>query len=476
MTVGSLHAFGGGRRIRRTLVSVIVVTIAAMVILSASSAATSTGGAKLWVKRFSGPGMNVDVPSSIATAPDGSTVFVTGKTAGAVYDPNYGSDYYVTAAYDHTTGATLWLRRYKGPQGCCGSGTVGIAVSSDGSRVFVTGTSTEAYATIAYDAEDGATLWVRRYDVDAADEAAAIATYGSAVFVTGHSFRNDGTSVSSTVAYDVITGAKLWVKQSTVAVSSIAASPDGSRVFIIGTILGDFFPNWGYNVNYATIAYRASTGAQLWLRRYKGPQSSAAGANDFPYAVVVNADGTRVFVTGESEDDYLTVAYDASTGGRVWVSRYDVHSATGSFDTAVSITATPDGSKLFVTGRSVGPNPTFDYVTVAYNASTGGKLWSRFYNGPAKGDDQASSITTDGSKVFVTGQSEGIGSGNDYATVAYDATTGSTFWARRYNAAANGDDSSSAITISPDGSSVFVTGYSTGISTGKDWNTIAYAP
>ena len=64
--------------------------------------------------------------------------------------------------------------------------------------------------------------------------------------------------------------------------------------------------------DFATFAYNASTGVQLWGTRHAGP----AHFYDVPSALVVNPAGTRVFVTGwvwgpTSNEDYATVAYAA---------------------------------------------------------------------------------------------------------------------------------------------------------------------
>ena len=70
------------------------------------------------------------------------------------------------------------------------------------------------------------------------------------------------------------------------------------------------------------MAYDAA-GTQLWSTHFKGtgPYDDAAAG------IAVSADGTMVFVAGTSSTDttkrdYITLAYDAATGTRVWKKRY----------------------------------------------------------------------------------------------------------------------------------------------------------
>ena len=150
----------------------------------------------------------------------------------------------------------------------------------------------------------------------------------------------------------------------------------------------------------------------------------------------------------------------------------------------------PGGGKVLVTGTSnfvgldvfdashrlAAATPTPDYATVAYNASTGARLWARRYNGPGNGLDFAYSVAVSpsGTKVYVTGFSIIAASYADYATIAYRAATGTQLWARRYNGPANSGDAFPSLAVSPGGSRVFVTGTSTGITSGQDYATIEY--
>jgi hypothetical protein len=428
------------------------------------------------VKAYDGPASDVDIAYDIAHSPDGSRVFVTGRSTG-----HSSGDDYATVAYDSSTGAKVWGKRWSG----IGSDAAySIAVGPDGSRVFVTGGSTgntgDDYATVAYDASSGAELWVRRYNGpgDGFDDANSVAASGSEVFVTGGSAGPSTGSDYATVAYDASTGARLWVKRydgrgsGTDYASSVAVSPDGSTAFVTGESAGV-----STGLDYATVAYDAFTGTRRWVKRYKGPGDGF----DYALSLAVTPDGSRVFVTGESAGvstglDYATVAYDASTGARLWMRRYNGPGDGGDF--ASSVAVSPDGSKVFLTGGSTG-TISYNYATVAYDVSTGTTLWIRRYGGGSDAGSSgaiASSVTVspNGSKVYVTGGSASDSGNWNYATVAYDAITGANLWANVRDGPANGYDDALSIAASPDGSRVFVTGESTGSTTGEDYATVAY--
>jgi hypothetical protein len=438
-------------------------------------------GAQLWVRRYNGPGNNLgndDVARSVAVSPDRSTVYVTGYSQGTI------SDEYATIAYSTATGARLWVSRYNDPSNY-GAEANSVAVSPDGDTVFVTGSDNagsngEDYVTVAYNAVTGAQLWVSRYDGaahgnDYASEV-AVSPGGTTVYVTGWSIGASSIYYYewATVAYNAATGAQMWVRRSSSAygtsgASALAVGPGGGTVFVTGFRHGATSDD-----DYVTVAYSAATGATRWVRRYNGPGNSV----DQAYAVAVSPGGGSVYITGASIGstgawDDATIAYSAATGATRWVRRYRSSYGTSQ---GHALAVSPGGGTVYVTGFSVGGASEEDYLTVAYNAVTGARRWARRYNGPGNGTDEASSLAVSpgGGTVYVTGYSAGATPGDEYATVAYNAATGATRWARRHTSS-GGASQASAVAVSPTTGTVFVTGYSTGVTSGQDYLTIAYS-
>lgn len=108
------------------------------------------------------------------------------------------------------------------------------------------------------------------------------------------------------------------------------------------------------------------------------------------------------------------------------------------------------------------------------HAQGGLPLWTNLYNGPARGMDLASAMAVDGNgNLFVTGSSEGVGTGYDYATVAY-SNGGATQWIRRYNGPGNGDDYAYAMAVDTYGN-LIVTGGAYSDPFNSEYLTVAYS-
>jgi len=427
---------------------------------------TAAAGAQLWVSRYNGSGSSTDAAFAVAASPAGGTVFVTGTSLGA-----NNRDEFTTVAYDAATGTQRWASLYDFGEGFA------VAVSPDGRTVFVTGEP--FYTTIAYDAATGAQLWVARYVGRpgrgigiSVPKALVTSPDGKTVYVTGASPGAGGYPDYVTIAYDAATGARRWLGRYhgrapdlSDEARAIAISPDGSTIYVSGRSIRAISDD-----DAATVAYNAATGAQLWARRYNG----RANGYDAASSVAAAPGGRIVYITGGSNGrtsnrDMFTVAYRAGTGAQLWVRRYN--GPGNRYDSGRSVAVTPGGRTVVVTGPSASAGIPFrNYATIAYNARTGARRWVSRYAGTGGSAKPAGMvISPDGSTVFVTGTAS-----PGYGTVAYAAATGAQLWASTYVGPGSIDEAT-GLAVSSDGSALFVTGTSFGdLATDYDWATVAY--
>ncbi len=452
--------------------------IAVVSAAAARGTAPAVPGEQEWVSRYNGPGNSYDEATAMAVSPDGSTVFVTGWSDGA---DSLGD--YATVAYDAATGNQEWASRYDGPASELDVPEA-IAVSPDGETVFVTGYSTgdssTDYATIAYDAATGDQLWMARYSGVTASVSYAkslvVSHNGQAVYVTGYSKASSGNDYV-TIGYNAATGTTLWTARYNGRANgndqarAIAISPNDKMIFVTGRSTGIGFDD-------ATVAYNAATGARLWTARYNNRK---ANGNEFANAITVGPGGQTVYITGGSKGkssylDYATIAYKVSTGTQLWVARYN---GPGNLnDSGAAVAITPNGATIIVTGSSWGTNSNTDYATIAYNARTGASRWTKRYATVPGGYDSDNPagvvISPDGGTVYVTGDSENTTTEDDYATVAYSTATGARQWVTRYDGPQHSFDGATALALSPSGDTLYVTGFSTGTTSATDFATVAY--
>ena len=340
-------------------------------------------------------------------------------------------------------------------------------MSPDSTKVFVTGYTTIAaggvtgVATVAYGADTGTQLWANVYRAPgtqfSSGEALAVSPNGSTLFVTGDAAASNGTSSYLTLAYNANTGAHTWNRAyaNHGASNLIGLSPDGSTVFVSGSVRA---PKADREIE--TVAYRAATGERLWVDRYELPGNPRSG----PAGLVVSPDGTKVYVAGQimykwkEFFDFITLAYDTHSGTRIWTAG-GVGKAVGDEAMATAIAVGPNGSRVYVTGTDIMKG---DWTTIAYNAITGARIWTRTYNGLPNDlgfGGEALAVTPDGSKIVLmgsTGESEWVA---NYFVAVYN-TSGTMLWKSTYNGPDNGVDYAKSLALSPDGTRAYVTGMS----------------
>jgi len=440
------------------------VGIFSLVLLALVLPAASAATTRLWVKRYSGPAKNVDEAAGLAFDGTGN-VYVAGRTVvvGKGYD-------YLVIKYG-PNGGQKWARRYNGP-GNGWDGARAIVVDAAG-NAYVTGMSTGAggggdIATVKYDAA-GTQKWVMRYSNGPYfDEAKDIAIDNAGnVIVVGASAAKYSGKDFVTIKYTP-DGGVVWVKRyngpaGDADVGTAVAVDSENNVYVTGPSIGE-----GTEWDICTIKY-SPAGAQMWVKRWDGPKSKADGSTD-----IAIDNGDRAYVTGynyrHADDcDFVTIAY-SKDGVIRWEDRYD--GGADGYDVAWGIAI--DGNGVYVAGESEGEGTGYDYAIIRY-LQDGNVSFMKRYLGPAGEDDKANDVAADNGRVYVTGFSEGEGTDGDYLTIAYGGG-GAVKWTNRYNGPAGGFDQGNAVGVDPATGNVFVTGGSAGVDTKSDFATIGYTP
>lgn len=240
-----------------------------------------------------------------------------------------------------------------------------------------------------------------------------------------------------TIAYDAGSGRKIWsaVHGGRIPrrVIALAVSPLGDRVFVTGTI---YHPR-SSGLDFLTVAYSARTGKRLWTREYEG-RGPVAG-EDEPAAIMADPSGRRVYVVGTSLEDgvesFTAIAYGAGTGHTEWISHLSRDPGNGSshepYASATSAALSPTQRVLYVTGFTTDAF-VIHGTTIALRTGTGGTKWIADDTVPGSYFwPSAVSMSLDGGRIYVSGPGGGTnGVPFEAVTVAHAAEDGSVIWTR----------------------------------------------
>ena len=306
-------------------------------------------------------------------------------------------------------------------------GAWGIAVSADGSLLFVTADFDDALSVWRVNAEAGtltqSVLYLDDDGIEGLPEGAA-GEFDGLFGPSAIALSPDGSLLFVTAIEDVLSVWQVNAEAGTLTQSALyrddrrggnfgglngllglALSPDGSLLFVTARS-GDSLSVWRVNAAQGTIEQ-----TQL-LEDDSGNIDGLNGAN----GLVLNADGTLLFVTGQ-DDNALSVWRVNAAEGTLMLSALYLdddgteglpEGAAGEFDGlggAEALTLSPDGSLLFVTGQDD------DALSVwRVDAFSGTLTQSALYKNsrPFGGLDGAAdlALSPDGSTLFVTAQSD----------------------------------------------------------------------
>ncbi len=275
----------------------------------------------------------------------------------------------------------------------------GIAVDNDG-NVYVAGSIKSStggvyeydFLTLKYDSA-GNLLWTATFDGGFEDRAQDIILDGNGnLYVTGYSY-NDTDSDYLTVKYDASSGNEIWHRrydndESYDAAHGIAIDQSGS-IYVTGAA----------DYNFLTLKYDALGNSQIFAIYDNGYQ-------EYGESVATDSAG-NVYVSGSISPGsqnpnygFITIKYDPA-GNELWT----VSNSEGDTEYSVYDTTTDSAGNLYIAGDIKGPeNSSKDYLIIKLDPN-GNELWRTTYD---RGfTDRAYGIAVDNSgNVYVTGSSQ----------------------------------------------------------------------
>jgi uncharacterized delta-60 repeat protein len=416
----------------------------------------------VWVKRFNGP-LNASDAGTLIKVDEDGFVFVgcfISKT------PGVGDAAVIKYTPD---GDTLWVR-YFNNQFNNGSALHDMHIDNNGHTIITgqcAGSNLSDYFTMKLDS-DGNTLWSERYDEGDMDAALAMVVDDNQnIFITGTSWILFQSQNILTIKYSP-DGDTLWSymwagNEDAFDIGKDIELDSYGNVVIAGTT--DW--HWG-TIDYVTIKLNPA-GDTAWVRKYDSPEH----AYDYLKALVVD-NQDNIYVTGDiyktgGNHDIITIKYNAY-GDTVWTRRYN---GAGNGDDKVYAMTVDSAGNIYLAGSSFVSGNGIDCLTMKYN-SDGVLMWIKTYAEYSYHADGAASITLDKSgNVYVTGSAGTSSSNVAYLTIKYD-NDGNEKWVAKYDGPGyNGYDISSSVFVDNSGY-VYITGSSTGVSSGNDIATIKY--
>jgi hypothetical protein len=328
---------------------------------------------------------------------------------------------------------TVWMRKYNGP---ANNSDQGIGCAVYGSNLYISGYSHNGAnydaLVIKYNALNGDTLWTRRYNGSANQDDGAFrcAVDGSGYFyITGQSKQTSSMSSSDYLAIKYNpAGDTIWTRIYNGPANNLdmgmGCAVDGSgNLYVTGESSN------GTNNDYLTIKYNAATGDTLWTRRYNGPANGKDAASD----CAVDGSG-NLYVAGYSVNgavsNILTVKYTAN-GDTLWTRRFS-EAADSHFTHNIAGCAADGSGNVYVTGMCGFNAPSNRYCATTKYGPAGNTLWHKIYDSPSLMDTPSGcALDGAGNFLYITGSSY-LGPHDHYFTIKYNAVTGDSIWVKSF--------------------------------------------
>ena len=231
-----------------------------------------------------------------------------------------------------------------------------------------------------------------------------------------------------------------------IGVQAITISPDGKHLYAASEL----------DNSLAVYSRDLATGALTWVATY----TDGLGGNEYlagAYEMAVSPDGKHVYLAAYIDDAITVFSRNATTGA---LTRFYVYQDGGSalrLDGVNSLVVSPDNNEVYAVSR------LDDTLTVFHrNTSTGALTWAEHYIDATAGVDgldgaRALAIDPAGGAVYVASQFD-----HALAYFLRDPATGLLKFVHAYKDNTPGIDGlnvADALSVSPDGKTIYVSGY-----------------
>jgi len=382
--------------------------------------------------------------------------------AGYVFDANTGNDI-VIIKYD-VEGDTLWTSSYNGNANSEDK-AFGI-IADDLGNIYVTGEISivgRSYELFVMKyTSDGEFKWIKTYGATSQnleDKGLAITSdITGDIYVTGFVTNNDGSTDIIVRKYspngNVIFSKTEDGQYNMDSEGNSIAVDDNERVYVTG-----YTTTPDNSTDIITLKYNQNGNLQ-WSKTIDGPGSET----DKAFGIVVD-ENDNIYISGyltQSNNDSNSLAVIrkySPTGSVVWTDTYD-GSGNQSTDKAFGLVVDTANDMIYLAGQTKVASNKLDYLAIKYTLS-GTRKWVQTYNGPGDGDDIANAVAMlQNNKIVITGQSWGVNSNFDYATVKFNKN-GNINGISRYSMSGNSDDIAKDVAVSKtEDHNIYVTGYS----------------
>jgi hypothetical protein len=286
----------------------------------------------------------------------------------------------------------------------------------------------------------------------------------SNLFVASSTF-NDSTDVHDLLLQKFNSGGTLiWSNQFNISgggeilVGDMVLDGSGNPI-VTGAVLKDTNSYDALTVKYTAL------GAVSWSKTWNG------NANGYDGCTSVTTDGSgNIYVCGmatttSTSRDFLAIKY-TSGGTQSWVALYDNSSLTD-----IGVKVTEDSGVLRVFGAAQTNGTTWVIVAVRYYTSSGTQFAANVLSSSIVFNEVNSYTTDANDNTYVVGTLNNGGNGYDFLTIKVDADM-AVVWSATWDG--SGDkDVAKAVAVDASGN-VFVTGYTTTTSNGRNFMTLKY--